>query len=98
MYRVPGDEHQIARLDSSDLLADLEPTPTFEYEHKLVVIGLDVDDIRSIFQNVDVAGNVLAVAQEGSLDGVRGCLRIGLQTANGVSQSKEVLRLHGVLL
>ena len=98
MYRVPRNEHQIALLDSSDLLADSEPAPTFEYEHKFVVIRLDVDDIRPVFQNVDVAGNVLTVAQEGSLDGVRCCRRVGFKTANGFSQSKEVLRLQGVLL
>jgi len=98
MDRVPRNEHQITRLDSTGLLADSEPAPAFEYEHKLIVIGLDVDDIRSVFQNVDVAGDILAIAQEGSLDRVRRCSRVGLETANRVSQSKEVLRLHGVLL
>jgi hypothetical protein len=90
MHRIARNEHQITRLDSPGLFAHPESTPAFDYEHKLVVIRLDVNDIRSVFQDIDVAGDVLAIAQEGSLDGVRRCRRVGPETTNGVSQSKEV--------
>ena len=62
MHRVARNKHQITRLDSPNLFAHSKSAPAFDYEHQLVVLWLDVNDIRSVFQNIDVAGDVLAIA------------------------------------
>ena len=91
MYGIARYEDQVTCLDSRDLLADLEPALAFQDQHELVVMWLDVDDIPAGFENIDVARDVLTVAQERSLDRIRGSCWIGRETLKGIFQPKEVL-------
>jgi hypothetical protein len=96
--------HRIARdkdhtdLDSPGLLADSEPTLAFQDQHDLVVIWLDVDDIPTVFENVDVARDVLPVTQERTFDRVRRGCWVGREATKSVLKSMEVLRVHGGIL
>ncbi len=61
MNSIARDENQIARPDPRGFLANSEPTLTFQDQHELIVIWLDVDDVAAVFENVDVTRDMLSV-------------------------------------
>jgi hypothetical protein len=90
MHRIAGNKHEITGLDSPGFVANSEPAFAFQDKDELLVIRLDVDDIFTFFENVDVAREVLAVTQERSLDGICSSCRVRRETTNGIPNSKEV--------
>jgi len=77
MHRISRDEHEITRLDSPGLIAYSEPALAFQDQHELVMIRLDVNNVFTLFENVDIARDVLAVTQERPLYGVAGGCGVG---------------------
>ena len=55
-----------------------------------IVIRLDVNDVFTFFENVNVARDVLAVTQERSLYWVPSGCRVSREATNSILNSKEV--------
>jgi hypothetical protein len=55
MHRIARDEHEITSLDSPDLVAYSEAALAFQDKNELLVVRLDVNDVFTFFENVDVA-------------------------------------------
>ena len=62
------------------------------------MIWLKVNDIHTIFKDVDVAREIFSVEQERSFDRISGGCWVGGEPAQGIFKSMEVLRAHGFLL
>ncbi len=55
MNCAPGNKHEVTGFDSPCLITDAKATLTFQDENDFVVIWLDVDDIRVVFERIDIA-------------------------------------------
>jgi len=97
MLRVERDEHEVTGFDSS-VSSHSESTLSFHDEHEFVVIRLDVDDVLGFFENIDVARNVLTVAQKCPLDRIGRSCRVRRKIMNASNTRKkyiESMRLAG---
>ncbi|HET9340587.1 MAG TPA: hypothetical protein VFQ55_16430 [Casimicrobiaceae bacterium] len=98
MNCISRDKHEVTGFDSPYFIPNSKATLTFQDQNDFVVIGLDVNDIDTVFQSVDVTRQALTVEEEGSLDGVSGCRWVGSEPLKGIRKSMEVLRAHFFLL
>jgi len=98
VHRVSRNEHEVTCFDPPCLLADSKTTLAFQDQYNLVVIWLNVNDIHTIFEDVDVAREVLAVEQERSFDRISSGCWVGGEPEQSIFKSMEVLRAHGFLL
>ena len=55
VHRITRNEHEITGLDSPGLIAYSEPARAFQDEYEFVMIRLDVNDVFTFLENVDVA-------------------------------------------
>jgi hypothetical protein len=55
MHRVPRDEHEVTRLNSAGLFANPETALAFQYEHELIMDGLNVDHVDAVLEDIDIA-------------------------------------------
>ena len=55
MHRIARDEHEITRLDSPRLVAYPEGAFALQDKNEFIVVRLNVDDVLTFFENVDVA-------------------------------------------
>jgi len=51
---ISRDKHEITGFDSPCLITDSKATLTFQNQNDFVVIWLDVNDVRTVFESVDV--------------------------------------------
>jgi hypothetical protein len=95
MHGVARNEHQVSRFDSPSFIAYPKSALTFYDQDELIVIRLLVNHILIHFEDIDVARQMLSVAQKSSLDGITSSGRVGSKPIKRIRKPMEVLRFHG---
>ena len=96
MHGVARNEDQVSRFHSPGFIAYPKSALTFYDQDELIVTRLLVNHILIHFEDIDVARQVLSVAQESSLDGITSGARVGSKPIKCIREPMEILRCHGM--